>query len=330
MITKSPVCYDTSHWKIVPDFAAVAPRPFLVITKATEGTGYTDDTFVRYFNDLKQDSIHRGAFHFFRRALDARAQAQHFCNVIRPVVNDNDVLVLDFEEGSETAAQLLAFLSYVRSQFPRNLIMNYSRKNIMDAIPMTQAQKDEMRKYPTWTAGYPSNPDLYPVVPSFYVPDQTRWGVVWLWQYAASGSVAGISGDVDCNWMHPDLYARINGGITPPPVEPGENMKGKVIKLTNIRQSNTQFSADMGDLLAGDLVEWTEEGTGPDGLVWIKLISATHNGAPVRCSDGNTVTGRYCWAANVEEVNAPPPVEEPPAFIVAHWVNGQTRKYLPE
>jgi len=142
VIIKPPPVYDTSHWKIVPDFALVNPRPFLVLTKATESLSYVDDTFVRYFADLKQDGIHRGAYHFFRKAFDATQQARHFCDTVRPHLMPKDILVLDVEEGGETAAQLMAFCQYVEAQFPNHLFMIYSRKNILDAVIMTAAQKE--------------------------------------------------------------------------------------------------------------------------------------------------------------------------------------------
>src|SRR5687768_18392682 len=81
---KLPAIYDTSHWKLIPDFALVDPRPTLVLTKATEGTRYVDPTFIKYFADLLQDHIRRGCFHFFRKAENALEQAKHFCNTIRP------------------------------------------------------------------------------------------------------------------------------------------------------------------------------------------------------------------------------------------------------
>jgi GH25 family lysozyme M1 (1,4-beta-N-acetylmuramidase) len=333
MITiKLPACYDISHWKEVPDFNAVSPRPLLFITKATEaapntGWNHTDDKFIRFFAGMKQIGVHRGAYHFFRRTVDAVKQAEHFCRVIYPHVHSGDILILDVEEGGETASQLWAWFEAVRKQYPNNLLMIYSRANILNAIRMTEGEKAYFKKIPSWTAGYPDSPHLWDFPPSGYIPDPSKWGSVWLWQYSAHGAVTGIDGDVDLNWMDPELIEYL-GGTTPPPVEPGETMKGKVIKLTNIRQSNTQFSADMGDLLAGDLVEWIEEGTGSDGLVWIKMISATHNGAPVRCSDGNTVAGRYCWAANVEEIN-PPPAEEFPARV-GLTIGSETRYYVPE
>ncbi len=216
MTIKQPPCYDTSHWRTIPDFALVSPRPLLVLTKATEDIDFVDDTFVRYFADLKQDGIHRGTFHFHRKSFPPLDQARHFCDTIAPHLLPKDILALDVEEGGETAAQLMTFCQYVEQRFPLHLFVIYSRKNILDAIAMTQAQKDYFKRIPIWTAGYPLFPDLYSTVPSSYIPDQTKWGPVYLWQYTDKGQVAGVvEVDTDCNWMSPVLIALLGAPPTP-------------------------------------------------------------------------------------------------------------------
>lgn len=222
MVIKEPAVYDTSHWERVPDFALVKPRPVLVMTKATEGNFYRDPTMPNYLADLKQDGIRRGVYHFFRKAYDPVEQANYFINYITPYITSDDILALDFEEGGETADQLIAFLNRLAFQFPTNITLNYSRKNLMDPISMTTAQKDFLKQYPTWIAGYPTNPDLYSSIPPAYIPDQTKWGVPWLWQYTDRGMPEGTSGDgTDCNWIDPVFYAL----IADVPVPPAESIR---------------------------------------------------------------------------------------------------------
>jgi len=97
-------------------------------------------------------------------------------------LKNGDILMLDVEEGGEKASQLWAWFHYVRSAFPNNICMLYSRKSVLDLIVMTQSERDYFKQIPVWTSGYPDNPDLLPSVPSWYIPDQTRWGQVLLWQ----------------------------------------------------------------------------------------------------------------------------------------------------
>lgn len=224
-----PAAYDVSHWKEIPDFRFVNPRPLLFITKATEaypGTGWnhTDEKFIRFFEGMKQIGVRRGVYHFNRKATDPVKQAQHFINIIGAHVTKADTLILDVEEGGETAAQLWAWFETVKKAFPDNLLMIYGRKNLLDPIPMTRTDREYFKKIPTWTAGYPLIPDLFSSIPNVfpinYVPDQSKWGPVYLWQYSANGDVDGIIGDVDLNWIAPvfmellDKTPIVNSDIT--------------------------------------------------------------------------------------------------------------------
>jgi GH25 family lysozyme M1 (1,4-beta-N-acetylmuramidase) len=217
VIIKQPVAYDTSYWEGVPDFGAINPRPLYVATRATLGLTYTDPTFVRYFTDLGYDNIRRGAYHAFKHGYDPKQQAYHFISVVEPYVTEKDVLELDFEGGNETAAELLIWLNQVRARFPDNLIMVYSRKNLADPIAktMTATQKAQMRQYPFWTAGYPANPDLLNAPRPDYIPDQSAFGPVWMWQYSDQAIVDGIKGEVDVNWLSTEFQQFLGNVVTP-------------------------------------------------------------------------------------------------------------------
>jgi len=217
MNIKIPAVYDIAgSYETVADWSALDPFPVLVIHKATEGNYYQDSKCKSSLAGMAANGIARGVYHFFRKAISSNTQAQYFCDFIRGSITKNDLLVLDVEEGGETASQLWGWTVYVQSQFPSNQIMIYSRANVLNLIPMTNSQKDYFKQIPIWTAGYPANPDLYAAPPADYIPDQTRWGVVWLWQYSDKGIVTGVTGAVDVNWISPVLLALIG---SPPPVE---------------------------------------------------------------------------------------------------------------
>jgi len=231
MQIKLPFIPDVSHWKEIADFKLIDPKPFLFITKATEAapnTGYnhTDEKFVRFFEGAMSIGCLRGAYHFHRKSVDPVRQAKHFIDVISRVdILKTDLLILDIEEGGEKASQLWAWHETVRKAYPNNLRMNYSRKNILDPIAMflpglissrsalndiqmTSAEREYFKQIPTWTAGYPYFPDLYDYVPSGYIPDQSKFGPVGLWQYGKR-TVTGIIGDTDLNWISPLFQAQI-------------------------------------------------------------------------------------------------------------------------
>jgi GH25 family lysozyme M1 (1,4-beta-N-acetylmuramidase) len=327
MIIKDPVCYDVSHWKIIPNFKVIVPIPALMLTKATEGVDYVDPTFGEYFTAMRDAGFARGAYHFFRKAQDPLKQAQHFVSTVAQYATSDDILVLDFEEGGETAAQIIVFLGYVNSRFPLNIIMNYSRKNLMDAMPMTQAQRDILTGYPVWVAGYPDNADLFASVPAGYIPDQTKWGPVWLWQYSSHGAVYGIDGSVDCNWIHPTLYRLISGEIAPPN---GEQMttwyKVTASSGLNIRNGPGANYSDIGDLFPGDIIEVIETLGG-----WHHFKSLWRKDAHISTVDPAAWCAAAYTVATAPPNEPPAPEQVPPDYIMAHWIaTGKTTKYVPE
>lgn len=349
MLIKKPESYDVSHWKEIPDFALVSPRPLLFITKASEAISFVDGKFVTFFEGMKQIGVVRGAFHFFRKAFDATQQAQHFINTIKPYVTAKDILILDVEEGGETAAQLKTWFEVVRAKYPNNIVLLYSRKNILDpilmflkrlvsnvfgetadrllfgghplnAIQMTTAQREYFKSIPTWVAGYPLNPDLYSSIPSFYIPDQARFGPAWLWQYSDKGQVAGIQGSVDLNLIDPVFLALIDGGVPPPPPN-GGTMEDKYFQVTaaslNIRSSaESTPTNDLGNfnLLKNDVIHAIEVViTG--SVSWHSMDKIWRGGAPLPFLVVSP-TGTY-WAAEkgaavwmVETIN-PDPLPSP-------------------
>lgn len=219
MIIKQPACYDGSHyWSSVPDFKLIDPRPAVMIFKASEAFppyGIEDNKFVDYFSRSLEIGCIRGAYHFFRRAYNPIKQAEYYLSIISKVdILPTDILILDVEEGKETASQLWAFFETVKKKYPDNLLMIYSRKNILDPIVMTYAEKEYFKNIPTWTAGYPIFPDLFSSVPNSklfsYTPDQTKFGPVYFWQYSSVGIIKGINGSVDLNWINP-LYSPLLG-----------------------------------------------------------------------------------------------------------------------
>jgi GH25 family lysozyme M1 (1,4-beta-N-acetylmuramidase) len=229
---KRPVVYDVSNWKDIPDFHAIDPQPYLMITKATEGTVYKDAKMFDFMAGMMSIGCHRGLYHFHRRAYGGADQAKYFLDYVNGVADDNTLLILDVEEGGETASQLWLWIETVRARRPRNRILLYSRRNILEQIFMTAPERDYFKRIPVWVAGYPASPDIYDEIPSWYIPDPTRFGPVVLWQYSEHGQVAGIIGDVDLNWITP-TYAVILGdpptGEPGEPIETGEPMKYIVI-----------------------------------------------------------------------------------------------------
>jgi lysozyme len=312
-----PSAYDVSHWKEIPDFKAVEPRPAIFITKATEaypdsGYNHTDEKFVRFAEGMMEISCIRGFYHFFRKAFDARRQADHFLNVISRIdILSTDLLILDVEEGGETASQLWTWHEQVKRSYP-NTRMIYSRKNILDPIQMTTGEKEYFKGIWTWPAGYPFFPDLYSSVPSGYVPDQGKFGPVALWQYSAHGKVTGIIGDVDLNWINPAFLEHIG---TP---EIGE------LIMANY-QGTCKTSAKVWRTIGGERVY-------PDVAVGQTIAADAKQGEYLHLTSPTAGWSKALWF-NYEpatELPPPPPPPAPEEEYILHVKNGVTRKFVPE
>lgn len=285
MIIKLPACYDVSHWKEIFDFKSVSPVPLLFITKATEaypGSGYnhTDSKFIHFALGMLEINVTRGFYHFFRKSFNAYTQANHFISVISQIdILQSDILILDVEEGGETASQLWAFIETVKKAYPDNLILIYSRKNILDAIKMTESEKTYFRKIKIWTAGYPWFPDLFNSIPSGYIPDTDKYGEAVLWQYSAHGRVAGITTelggvtDTDLNFITEsfNVYLEMNKTILGDKIM--TTFEGKAKELAKV-WNGIGGARVYPDVLPNQLIKADAEQTA-SGIKYIHLTSPT-------------------------------------------------------
>lgn len=226
MDIKQPPVYDISHWKEVPDFSLIEPKPFLMLTKATEETWLKDWKCVRFMEGMKRIGCHRGVYHFFRKSAKGTTQARYFCDFIRTIVDDKTILALDMEEGGENATEIINFFLEVSRQFPNNKLLWYTSQETLKTFIFTPAQQTILKSIPTWMAGYPLDPDPFNKIPVGYL--DPRFGKTVLWQYSEKGQVQGIIGNVDLNLITPE-YQQELGEVTPT-TPTGENMyKGTVL-----------------------------------------------------------------------------------------------------
>jgi lysozyme len=300
-----------------------------VIIRAGQNA-WEDPDFRYNYQAAKEAGLPRGVYFFYDSRVPPEAQAVLCLSLIAGDKPELGVW-LDLEENynGKYKGWINWKLCLNKLKAGASFVGIYTGPGYWTANKPPSNELSYFKTFPLWIANYDV---LQPAIPA-------PWEYAILWQIGtpAVGLQYGCESlEVDMNYWNgsADLFRQYFGlGASQPPTEPtepGAIMQGKVIKLTNIRADRTQFSADMGDLLAGDIVEWQEEYAGTDGLTWIKIISATRNGALVRCTDGNTATGRYCWSNNVEEIEPPaPPATFPPR--IGYTVDGTTIKwYVPE
>jgi GH25 family lysozyme M1 (1,4-beta-N-acetylmuramidase) len=187
---------DVSMWQGDVDWAAVGSTSTrFVIMRATRGATYVDPRYAEYLAEASANGLVVGAYHRATVSLadgDARAEANHFVDVAQ---NDaGDVLpVLDIEEHNGLTVPQLT--EWVRTWLARV----FTRTGVR---PMIYSSPYFWRTYlgdTTWFAdhGYP----LWIAhwgVPSPTVPAGNWGGRGWtFWQWTSTGSVSGISTNVD-------------------------------------------------------------------------------------------------------------------------------------
>ncbi len=319
---KLPASYDISHYKEVPDFRLVEPKPVLFITKATEahpGSTYNsvDIRFRDFFKRMMEINVVRGCYHFFRNTLSPTRQAEHFIGTISEMdILPSDILVLDVEEYGTKASQMWAWFETVKKAFPSNLLMLYSSRQYLDLIQMGDSEKKYFRKIPVWAAGYPWVPELFSSIPRTYIPDQSKYGPVWLWQYSESGIVPGIKGSVDLNWISPELISLLPGNIL------GEktmaNFEGKCIAVDPAKV----FSSIGGPRVYPDIKKDTSIKADVEQIA--SGVKYLHLTSPVI---GWSKALQYEYHL-VESVPLPPPA--PVDEYILYFKDGNVRKFIPE
>lgn len=177
---------------------AAAGRRFAIV-KASEGVGFTDDTFRANWAGMAAAGLVRGAYHFARPDLDGNSaadEAEYFLGVVAAAggaVAGSDVLALDLETGDgDLAAWALAWLRVVRAAGHRPVLYtspSFIAEHGLSGVP-------ELAEFPLWLASYRAT------VP----PCPAGWDRIAIWQRTSSGVVEGVAGMVDENVVLAGLY----------------------------------------------------------------------------------------------------------------------------
>ncbi|MGR5284867.1 glycoside hydrolase family 25 protein [Vibrio maritimus] len=159
------------------------------IAKATGGMTYIDPEFKVNWNGMKEQSLIRGAYHFYYPQDDPVKQANNYLNVLGtlqptdlpPIV---DVEVTGNQQPDAIVTGLLKWLVTVEQATKRRPMiysdLDFAKQYLSDP---------RLSDYPLWVADY-SN-----AIQGLPTPWQsTGWT---LWQYSQTGEVDGIEGNVD-------------------------------------------------------------------------------------------------------------------------------------
>jgi lysozyme len=196
---------DVSVYQGNIDWAAVkaSGRDF-AIARISDNL-YQDTKFAQNWPAIKAAGMIRGAYQFFRPGGDPNAQADLVIQKVGALGPGDlpvtcDVEVADGVSAATYAANLKIWVDKVTAGTGK-APMIYTGKYFWNASVVSSAFSD----LPLWIAAWgPPCPDL-----------PNPWSDWAFWQYSATGSVPGISGDVDLdkfNGTLQDLQALANGG----------------------------------------------------------------------------------------------------------------------
>jgi lysozyme len=207
---------DVSYYQGTINWTSVANSGIkFAFIRVSDGTGFHDPKFTSYWAGAHNAGIIRGAYQFFRPAQNVAAQANLLISALGGHYTPGDLPpVLDVEDaGGESAATVASKIRQWVDQV----------KNTLGVDPIIYTGKYFWRDQvggPTsfvnnalWIAQYTS---LCPDLPSPWA----RWT---FWQNTETGSVSGISGQMDLDQFNgtlADLQAFANGTSTPPPPPP--------------------------------------------------------------------------------------------------------------
>lgn len=195
---------DVSYYQGNVGWAAVksSGRSF-AFARVSDGLNYPDTKFAQNWPAMKTAGLTRGVYQFFRPSQDANAQAQLLIDKLTANggLKPGDlppVLDLESADGLASAtvvAKAKTWLAKVEAKYGVKPI-------VYTAAFMTPVIGNNFTAYPLWVANYQTT---CPTMPGAW----TKWK---FWQNSDSGSVAGISGNVDTNLF--DGNATLLGALT--------------------------------------------------------------------------------------------------------------------
>jgi lysozyme len=182
---------DVSHFDGSPDWTKVRAAGVQgVIHKATQGKTYVDPTFATARQTVPAAGFLWGAYHFGTGDEPGKEQAEFFLDMVKP--DPGTVCAIDFETnptGTQmTLPEMLDWINTVQQATGRWPLV-YGGKSLL-FTDIASTPEPTLAKCPLWIAQYTTAP-----APS-NIPPQV-WQTWTLWQYTETGTVDGISVDVD-------------------------------------------------------------------------------------------------------------------------------------
>lgn len=182
---------DISHYQQKIDWKAVSRMEVdnikiqFAFMKASEGDSFKDKRFFYNWEKAKKNNILRGAYHFFRPNIDAKAQAEHFISVLNLEKGDLppvlDIETIDDVQAEDLRKSLQVWLDIVHQYYQVKPII-YT--NLSFYKKYLQGNFEE---YPLWIAYY------------HYEKPYLSERNFHFWQFTSKSRINGIGTEVDMN-----------------------------------------------------------------------------------------------------------------------------------
>lgn len=269
---------DISKWNGTVDWGKVAASGTdFAFVRVSDGTTSPDPKFAENWQKARAAGIPTGVYQFFRPNQDPIAQADLLLDAMGPLQPGDLPPVIDVEAtGGKSKAQVTAaihqWIDHVESKLGVRPIIYSGRYFWQDNVGSS-----DFSSYPLWIAHYTNS---CPNLPS-------QWSGWDFHQYTDSGSVSGVSGNVDRNYFNGDaeaLGALVFGG----PAACGDGVCGTSESADSCFMDCPPcavvppdgMSFDDGDgcyQLHGPEQYWREDDTKGHGgsLVWTETTSST-------------------------------------------------------
>lgn len=244
-----PKVIDLSHWDPADDYGRVADDGILgVIYKATQGTGYTDPTYVDQQKAAKAAGLLWGAYHFADGA-DVNGQVANFLSYACP--DPDELFCLDWEDNpggtKMSVTQVKQWVEAVEDALKRpGQCVIYAGNTAKEALGSKVDPWFGARRL--WLCQYGSTPVV-----------QASWKTYWLWQFTDGvygpqpHSVDGV-GPCDINSYKGDdrqLAAEWADGTAEPAPGPGPGMASVHFNVTTSGEVAVSVAVN-GEVIYGD------------------------------------------------------------------------------
>lgn len=267
---------DVSNWNDIQSFSGIKKKYEGVICKASEGVSFKDPTFNWKIENLIENGIKCGAYHFITKTSDPCQQAREFWNTIKGYEMEI-IPCLDVEQNGITERIIDEFVNEFR-KLSNVTPLIYSYKSYIENNFSITFRK----KYLWWFADYTSKERF------------SEGCKIVMWQYSETEVVEGILGNCDVSKVYDQSQLFINSYHEEVPFEPEfdeeyeeHGQANVIVDGLRIRRYPSLKGKVVGEYYIGDSFIY-DRVFHNDGFVWVRYLG---------------LSGEFCFVAVKELAN---------------------------